>query len=174
MKTLRDIVIPLVTELANNGEQFSAHTVTEEARKSVNLLGDTENLDIPHADLSCDHMYEVDHNDVKDIVNEMYRNGTLQRVFNGKHFVYNGSSTPVIKTPATDQSVKTTNDLVDRIYTYLKRNGRRSVGYIIGSVCRYDQDNRCVDTILATVEKDKRFKNLTPNREKTYQVIELV
>lgn len=162
MKTLIDIVTPLVLALAQDGEQFTAHDVTKETRKAVNLLCERENLDLPAASWCVDHTYEVNHDDVRAIVQNMYREGKVDRVFNGTYFTYYASA-PAKPTPVKHSNIEDVviqdpeHDLADRIYKYIIRRGARPLSHIQGNVCRHDPDNRSNDIIIQTVKLDDRL-----------------
>jgi methionine salvage enolase-phosphatase E1 len=176
MKTLNDIVEPLVKEMVNNGELFSAHDVTTEARKSINESKDAFVLPVIYHSQGV-QVYEVNHNEVRQIVNKMYQQGELDRVFNGTYFIYSGKQSEATQcTPITQPTTLTGQDkfLADRIYGYLHRNGQRTVQYILGTVCRYDADNRSVDKLVSIMEKDYRFKCVNPSEVDTYRVYQLV
>lgn len=185
MRTLKDITEPLVKEMAESGEQFSAHQVTQEVRKAVNAItGTGENLDIPIADFGSGHLYEISHTDVKQIVSQMYRDGDLDRTFNGSYFVYSGveqdgaddDAPAIVYTigidpstigidPSTNTSVSyslvqatpTKKHVADLVYEYLTRNpGGRTMQQVVGTICRW-RDYIPVKDIAAAIDGDKRF-----------------
>lgn len=159
MKTLRDIVEPLVQELVNNGEQFSAHDVTTEVRKSVNTLAKNEQFDLPYADPSASHIYEVDHQEVKNIVNEMFRNGELGRVFNGTYFEYYGMNVQVQTAAPAPVNTGSGRDaeLVDRVVQYLEGCFYPPrMNYVMGSAFRFNYVP--LREVCDAIEKDSRVE----------------
>jgi len=176
MKTLSDVVVPLVKEMAKNGEQFSAHDVTVEARKSINSMSDIFNLPTTY-DHQGRSVYDVKHNEVKDIVNDVFRDGDLERVFNGTYFVYSG----IEKDEDEDDCVRldtflqpTPREIADRVVKYLKKQGCPcSMRYIMGSCFRFDYIP--LKEVCEAINRDKRLKwldNMT--RAQTRWIVDLV
>lgn len=86
-KTLTDIVHAIVGELSASGAPFSAFNVTEEARKHVNkgLLSD---FDLPPTIFKGKTVGLVVHNDVRQIMDDLYQSGKLTRTFQGSYYEY--------------------------------------------------------------------------------------
>lgn len=166
MKTINDIAYDIAIAMAQGGETFSAHQVTQEARKYVNKSA--EAFDLPPG--NGDYDYEVEHTDVNETVRNMFNDGELDRVFNGTYFEYSAAAagspskpaqaltiTPVQVAKMVAQGTPTTKPLADAVYDYLKRNGERTILYIFGTVCRWNFPGATISQIANIVKTDDRF-----------------
>jgi len=102
--TLQTAVLLTIKEFADDGNKFSAHDITRSIRDKCN----GGKLEIPEVeDLSGadSFRYNVQHNKVRDLFNEMRDNGvfdadyTIHRNFNGMFFEYTASSTAPSQPP---------------------------------------------------------------------------
>jgi hypothetical protein len=110
--TLQTAVLLTIKEFADAGNKFSAHDITRSIRDKCNV----GKLEIPEVeDLSGadSFRYNVQHNEVRDLFNEMRDNGvfdadyTIKRNFNGMFFEYTASSTAPISTAYPQPTVQT-------------------------------------------------------------------
>jgi acyl carrier protein len=100
MKTLLDVVTAIVKELSASNAPFSAHDVTNEARKHVN--NSTDQFDLVRGDIGNNVTgWKIDHPDVKAIIEDMFRNNELTRQFTGSFFSYQSATAaaPLTLTP---------------------------------------------------------------------------
>ena len=160
--TLQTAVFEQVKEFATNSQTFSVHDITRTLREKV-AKGE---LEIPEVEVSgASFRFEIRHDKVKALFDEMYRTGTFDhdvtftRSFNGMYFDYTptlvssvNQSSPVVApvvTPSVTPSVTsapivapvtTPSDISARVALYLtncrNRNFRPNLKQVQSAIKR--------------------------------------
>jgi hypothetical protein len=149
MKTLENVVKMIIDSI--NMPNFSAYDITGLVRHHVESRKSVEKFDIKLSPPNSPHWYDVRHNDVKQIVENMLTDGDLSRVSNGSYYLYNKNQVPVVAdlshaiaiapTPiqatvpvpppvvakSAPSGAKTYHSLTGYVYQYLKNKSPESV-----------------------------------------------
>lgn len=123
MKTLKNVVELVIDSI--NMPVFSAYDITGLVRHHVEWSKSKEKFDITLSPPNSKHWYDIKHNDVRDIVIEMFESGKLTRKPTGNWYSYSVAtpitSSPVPSpTPVTKQKTQNGN-LSDLVYGYVTR-----------------------------------------------------
>lgn len=131
--SLKEAVLDAVSTLKSNGS-FSAHDVTKQIRQSVN---DGEyTLPGLEAPAGSAYKYNVNHDDVKEVIDSLLNDGTLQNLgltnvdYSGAYRVFEFGSAVAADTTSTTDTTDTTSDVdqadspvASRIKAYLDNVG---------------------------------------------------
>lgn len=122
MKTLKDLYDNVIADISN--QEFSAHDVTMAIRAAVNSSTDSFMLKI--IQLNGKHVYSIEHDEVKALIEKDFNDKKLQRRFNANYFLY---SKPVAVVNAVQVVAPTQNAAliiereIDRyVRGYIERN----------------------------------------------------
>lgn len=160
MKTLNQAVTDVVQDFVNQAKSFSVHDVTKRVRELVNNF----EIDLIGMPASTEgYPCHVDHNAVKNEFNAMFNSGlwTLQKNWNGSHFVYSkGSPTATnVSSPSVSVSPTLSQALRDHAVNYVKAKLAAGVTPSlkqVQSTLKRVAKVKCVD--LATLLSGEGFK----------------